>query len=262
MSDTKNNNIQIPNPLHYLGRGMKKIDGGIVAGITGMVVMTMVMPEFEDSMKLDVDASVDKTQQEALMAEHTQDLAALNTQKLELNIAQSQHAYAVDQGTATAEGTEALNQLEDAFEQQAHKELRDIYLKGATENGTTIGEENFASLHETFMEIASEDLDLKAAGYQTEINPHALHEAFDELGTPKGQSKLAQHNDMQAINDYLYDERHAGEFGGSLAGAVTGLTTMILTLFLYILGERNLPKQPKRIPLGRRKKHISGNIKH
>lgn len=254
--------INIPNPLYYTGRIMKKLDGGIVAGITGMVAMSMLMPQFEDSFKLDIDTSTDTAQEEALLTEHQQDLAALKTQKLALDVAQSQHAYAVDQGTATQDDSDKLLQLEDAFEQQAHKELRDIYLQGVTDKGPTLGEDNFASLHETFMSIASEDIDFKAAGYQTEINPHALHEALDDLGTPKGQSTLAQHNDMQEINAYLYDERHAGEISGSLAGVGTAAVTMLLTLVLYILGENKLGSQPKRIPLGRRKKHISGNIKH
>ncbi len=254
--------LNIPNPLYYTGRLMKKLDGGIVACITGVVAMSMLMPSFEENLKLDVDPSTDTAQEEALMTEHQQDLAALKTQKLALDVAQSQHAYAVDQGTATHDDSDKLGQLEEAFEQQAHKELRDIYLQGVTDQGPTLGEDSFASLHETFMSIASGDIDFKAAGYQTEINPHALHEAFAELGTPKGKSTLAQHNDMQEINEYLYDERNAGDAGSALAGVGTAAATMILTLILYILGENKLATQPKKIPLGRKRKHISGNIKH
>lgn len=264
MSDEEKK-LSIPNPLHYTGRFLEAGDHAPAVILTIASAMTAGIFAgigTHDALQYDVDAGTEM--QAELLAEHQQDLADLKAQKLQLDLVQAQHAIKVNQNTATDAETAELGTLQEAFEEQAHKELMDIYLQGASNDGAALGEAEFANLHKSFMDIAAEEMDFEGMGYETTINPDALHEMLEDVDLSKTSSSVfAQHNAMQEINQKLHDERSQGEGMGLLVGFAGGIGSLIATMFLLIVGGDKLTEQPSRIQLGRRRKrHMPKNMNH
>ncbi len=265
MSNESENSVKVPNPVHYTGRALRF--GGILpfvtAACTGLLGGAYTAVSLDQAVFADDIDNVGSAQQEELVAEHQRDLTALKTQKLELSLAEAQFDLNKDQGNTTAEDAAALTQLQDDFEQQAHKELMDLYLQGASNDGAGISEQDFYALHDTFLKATEGQIDFEAMGYDPDVEHGALDDALARVDIPEDGSKFAQHNTMQEMNEYMAEQTNNGN------GIVTFTffsTTFLLgnIIFNLLMGAGNMMADTSRkIPVGRRKKrHLSGNIKH
>lgn len=254
--------IKVPNPAHYVGR---VIENEAVSTITSMIAAVTVGVFAGSSIHSAFQEDMDEAQADngaIVLAQHTQDLADLNVQKLQLDLAQAEYALASTTGTAETTTKQELNSLQDAFTEQAHKELVDLYLEGATSEGAAIGEQDFANLHKTFVDIVAEDVDLEELGYNTDIEPAVLHDALSRIDLPESGSMIARHNAVQDANTYMNEQAHDGELLTGLGGVVSGFATMILVMVLSMVGGEKLSNTPSRIAINRRKRHAPKNIKH
>lgn len=260
MSQPEEKSIKIPNPVHYTGKFVEAISlaapivvGFTVAGMTGGFI--------SDSFQDEID-NVGSSEQQELVAEHQADLQALKKQKLQLDIAQAEHAYQVEFGDA-AGSTATVQSLQDAFTEQAQKELIDLYLQGATSEGAGIGEQDFKDLHKVFLEITQEDVDLEAMGYQKNISVGILDEALANTNIPENSNDIQRYNAMKQINDIMHDEANDGVGFVILGWLASFLFGTILSGAAFIGAGEKMSQQSSTITLGRkRKRHQPKNIKH
>ena len=260
MSQTEGKTVKIPNPVHYTGKffevisiGGPMVTGVLVAGMTGNLI--------SDSFQDDID-NVGSSEQQELVAEHQADLQALKKQKLELDIAQAEHAYQVEFGDA-AGSTATVQSLQDAFTEQAQKELMDLYLQGATAEGAGIGEQDFQELHKTFLSITQEDVDLQAMGYQKDISVGILDEALSNTNISETSNDIERFNAMKQINQIMHEETTDGAGFAFLGWVGSFLVSAFLSGALFMGAGDKMSKQSSTITLGRRRKrHQPKNIKH
>ena len=265
MSNESENSVKVPNPVHYTGRVLRF--GGILpwvtAACTGLIGGAYTAINVEQAFFAEDIDNVGSAQQEELVAEHQRDLTALKTQKLELSLAEAQFDLNKDQGQTTAEDAATITQLQDDFEEQAHKELMDLYLQGANNDGAGIGEQDFEDLHDTFLKATEGQIDFEAMGYNPNVEPGALDDALARFDIPEDGSKFTQHNTMQEMNEYMAEQKNDGS-------EIVTFTFFSATFFLgniifqLLMGAGNkMANTSQNLPIGRRKKrHLSGNIKH
>jgi len=260
MSQTKEKTITLPNPVHYTGKFVEAISfaapivvGFTVAGMTGNFI--------SDSFQDEID-NVGSSEQQELVAEHQVDLQDLKKQKLQLDIAQAEHAYQKEFGDA-ASSTVKLQSLQNAFTEQAQQELMDLYLQGATSEGAGIGEQDFQDLHKTFLSIAQEDVDLKAMGYRTNISVGILDEALANTNLPENSSDIERYNAMKQINDIMNDETNDGLGFAVLGWVASFFVSLVLSTGAFMTAGDKMSKQSSTVTLGRRRtRHQPKNMKH
>lgn len=260
MSQPEEKSIKVPNPVHYTGKFVEAISfaapivvGFTVAGMTGSFIA--------DSFQDEID-NVGSAEQQELVAEHEADLLDLKKQKLQLDIAQAEHAYQKVFGDASSSAVQ-LQSLQDAFTEQAQKELMDLYLQGATSEGAGIGEQDFQELHKTFLSITQEDVDLKAMGYQKDISVGILDEALVNTNIPDNSNDIERYNAMKQINDIMHDETTDGYGFAALGWLASFLVSTVVSAGMLIGAGDKMSKQSPKITLGRRRtRHQPRNMKH